>query len=55
MTNHYDDRASYFEFLKSQGRFMDLQDTNQQADVSSCAYGGVYTNVVTLAALQTEI
>jgi hypothetical protein len=38
--NHFDDRASYFAFLRDQGRLMDCLDNNQQQDRSLLTYGG---------------
>ena len=38
--NHYDDRASYFAFLRDQGKLSKCLDNNQQQDVSLRTYGG---------------
>lgn len=38
--NHYDDRASYFAFLRDNGRVMDCLDNNLQQDISLRTYGG---------------
>ena len=37
--NHFDDRASYFAYLREQGRVFDMLDNNAQQDRSMCAYG----------------
>lgn len=44
--NHFDDRASYFAYLREQpgGRF-DCLDNNLQQDQSLSAYGGVVGTV----------
>lgn len=38
--NHYDDRTSYFAWLRDQGRLLDCLDNNQQQDRSLLTYGG---------------
>lgn len=38
--NHFDDRASYFAFLRETKGPMACLDNNLQQDVSLCTYGG---------------
>lgn len=53
--NHFDDRQSYFAWLRSQGQFLKMQDNNNQQDVSSSAYGGQEKRVYTLSDFQSEL
>lgn len=38
--NHFDDRVSYFAFLRDHGRLIQCLDNNQQQDRSLLTYGG---------------
>jgi hypothetical protein len=49
--NHFDDRISYFAWLREQGRLMDCLDNNAQQDRSFMTYGG---EPVTRTAMQSD-
>lgn len=39
--NHFDDRVSYFAWLRDQGKLFDCLDNNKQQDNSLLTYGGI--------------
>lgn len=53
--NHYDDRASYFALLNDEGKYIEMHDTNRQADISMTAYGCTQSRVVYSAYLQADV
>lgn len=53
--NHFDDRQSYFMWLRCQRQFMKMQDNNNQQDVSCSAYGGQEKKAYTLTDFQSDL